>query len=499
MKANEAQAWRDDLLSALPEGTSLHGDAPSARFVYLPPSHLKALRPDATVVVGMRGAGKSFWWAALQQPEVRTLLAGADARNPHADLDQTGVVAGFGEALDSEASPDRDTLVHLLERGVDAWMIWRTVVLHNLRVLPVGPHVEGGRWPERCGWVGEHPEEAALLLHAADQHLQRENRWLLILFDALDRSARDRAQMDDLIRGLLQTALDVRGCRRIRVKCFLRPDQIDNARVGTFPDASKLLATRVELHWAREDLYGLLWQYMANGEATRSERFRQMTEREFGLRWSLVNLGRESVWSPDPDTQGEGVQRRLFHALAGEWMGTDHRRGFPYTWIHGHLADAYGRTSPRSFLVALRAAADDSQTRHASHAYALHYESIKRGVQAASRVRVAELLEDNPWVERVMQPLAGLVVPCRFQDVVSRWRQAGSLQDLDRTPRSAETPVDIPPHLPEGERGVRRDLEDLGIFLSMEDGGINVPDVFRVGYGLGRRGGVKPVHSRSAE
>ena len=109
MKANEAQAWRDDLLSALPEGTSLHGDAPSARFVYLPPSHLKALRPDATVVVGMRGAGKSFWWAALQQPEVRTLLAGADARNPHADLDQTGVVAGFGEALDSEASPDRDT------------------------------------------------------------------------------------------------------------------------------------------------------------------------------------------------------------------------------------------------------------------------------------------------------------------------------------------------------------------------------------------------------
>ena len=51
----------------------------------------------------------------------------------------------------------------------------------------------------------------------------------------------------------------------------------------------------------------------------------------------------------------------------------------------------------------------------------------------------------------------------------------------------------------ERERGVRHDLEDLGIFLSMEDGRINVPDVFRVGYGLGRRGGVKPVHSTSAE
>ena len=31
------------------------------------------------------------------------------------------------------------------------------------------------------------------------------------------------------------------------------------------------------------------------------------------------------------------------------------------------------------------------------------------------------------------------------------------------------------------------------VFLSLRDGRVNVPDVFRVGYGLGRRGGVKPV------
>jgi hypothetical protein len=42
---------------------------------------------------------------------------------------------------------------------------------------------------------------------------------------------------------------------------------------------------------------------------------------------------------------------------------------------------------------------------------------------------------------------------------------------------------------------VRKDLEVLGIFLRMSDGRVNVPDVFRVGCGLGRRGGVRPVRS----
>ena len=33
----------------------------------------------------------------------------------------------------------------------------------------------------------------------------------------------------------------------------------------------------------------------------------------------------------------------------------------------------------------------------------------------------------------------------------------------------------------------------LGVFHPLYDGRVNIPDVFRVGYGLGRRGGVKPA------
>lgn len=35
-----------------------------AGFTYVPPTHARALDLDATLVEGMRGAGKSFWWSS---------------------------------------------------------------------------------------------------------------------------------------------------------------------------------------------------------------------------------------------------------------------------------------------------------------------------------------------------------------------------------------------------------------------------------------------------
>ena len=54
--------------------------------------------------------------------------------------------------------------------------------------------------------------------------------------------------------------------------------------------------------------------------------------------------------------------------------------------------------------------------------------------------------------------------------------------------------VKLPPaHIDDGPDGVRQDLESLGVFLHLGDGRGNIPDVFRVGYGIGRKVGVKPV------
>jgi|GEM_PF-2093247 len=40
--------------------------------------------------------------------------------------------------------------------------------------------------------------------------------------------------------------------------------------------------------------------------------------------------------------------------------------------------------------------------------------------------------------------------------------------------------------------GIRQDLQRLGIFIIRKDSRIDMPDLYRVGFGLGRKGGVKP-------
>ncbi len=61
------------IIAALPNDTSLHGKEPDKRSVYIPPSHIKALRLECSLVIGARGVGKFFWNAALNSPEIRAI------------------------------------------------------------------------------------------------------------------------------------------------------------------------------------------------------------------------------------------------------------------------------------------------------------------------------------------------------------------------------------------------------------------------------------------
>jgi len=276
----------------------------------------------------------------------------------------------------------------------------------------------------------------------------------------------------------------MRAYQRLRVKVFLRSDQVDEAKVADFPDASKVLSSAVELNWPSHELYGLVWHYLAHGP--HGADLRQFLTADD---WQSVEAGEQRVFSvPRSLIARREDQREKFHVIAGRWMGRGPKRGFPYTWIPNHLADTEGRVSPRSFLAALKTAAEDTADRHPDHDHALHYDSIKRGVQEASTIRVRELQEDYSWVHQLLVPLEGMTVPCEFDEIARRWDLAPLAQAVQ------QGAVKLPPrHLAQGVAGVREDLESLGVFFRMRDGRVNIPDVFRVGYGLGRKGGVRPV------
>jgi hypothetical protein len=446
--------------------------------LYTPPAHLKALSPDKPLVIGMRGAGKTYWWLQLQEQHARALIFG-EKSNEGKSLECR---PGYGKRGDPDDFPKKNTLNVLRRENLAPQSVWRAVMCwHVPEIRALMPATN--TWSERVHWCEAHVEKIERALYAADQAYFRAGHTLLILFDSLDDTADDWDDIKAWLKGLFQVMLEFRTYRAIRAKAFVRPDMLADREAFAFPDGSKVQYEHVPLDWTRTDLYALLWQILGNADAPHGDRFRSWCT-AFDLTWRVV----DGTWQvPETLRRDEELQRKVFHALAGEWMGKDARRGFPYTWLHSHLGDADKKVSPRSFLVAVREAAISTQHKHPSHDQALHYEDIKTGVQKASSIRVQDLEQEYAWVKTAMAPLKRRNVPCAWAEVEAYWLDEHLLSRLENQPRS-------PMRLKEGLPGIRDELIDLAIFeYDLRKYRIDIPDVFRVGYGLGRKGGIKPV------
>ncbi len=462
-------------------------DTRSPAFTFVPPSRAKALDIDSSVVEGIRGAGKSFWWAHLASAEHRRYIAAAfpDIRLGSA----FEAVQAFGAQSTSDRAPSPDVLVALLKDHPPR-AIWRTVLAHNAGFGV--PFPVSAKWAERIQWVAERPEDFDELLRAKDAELDAKGRSLVVLFDALDRLADDWATIRPLSRALLQLALDVRSTRRIRFKIFLRPDMLQDREIIGFPDASKLLARKSDLRWQRADLYALMFQCAANAEQGGAA-FRQLATEATGQRFMLT----EKIWPlPRALRSDEKLQEALFERLAGRAMASGpsgYKRGKPYTWLVNHLLDGLGQVSPRSYCEAVRHAAELTPTETPT---ALHFKAIQAGVQSASRIRVNEVTtEDYPWIDFVMQPLRGKVtVPCAAGDFERLWKEEQTIERLKDQLARSNLGVKLPPQsLSLGARGLLDDLQSLGLIERLRDQRIQMPDVYRIGFGFGRKGGVKPL------
>jgi len=490
------QSIRQAILDALPREVAQHTDEIAPFRLYLPLPHVKALRLESNLVIGDRGVGKTVWSQALQQsPSLQGLSALPKTLFPY----PLRVLPGYGTNADPRY-PDSDTFEDLLKKGLTPYAIWRGVICRALAEVISQP-IPNNQWESTVRWVQDQPEAVAALIQKADQFSQDAGMGILFVFDALDRvsSSGQWSFVDQAIGDLLRLMLQLKGTKRLHAKVFLRTDQYERGSFSGIPDVSKLQSTRVELIWSVTDLHGMLWQSLTNGKSSNArECFRAWCRRESSD--AQPNLfDRAEMQDGDPTSnrwplppllqRDEEAQRRLFERLAGAWMGKDRRRGIPYIWIVNHLADGRGLTSPRSFLEAIKKAAEDSE-RYGEYPLALHFESLKRGVQVASEVRINELAEDHPWLKELMTPLAGLSVPCTEEDIYERWVEKIGYKSDGAFGLSESLPANLRNM---GRIGIIAYLVHLGLITIMRDNRINMPDLYRVGFRLGRKGGVKPA------
>lgn len=477
-KPDDVDAIRTFLQSLAPEASSSAASPLPLGELYTPLAHANALDPNRSLVVGNRGVGKSVWSGVLSSKEHRLAVANA---YPKLGLQNLEVQLGFHEAAGKVEgiAPSPKALASLLGQGITADDIWNAVLLRA--VAPAVDHQCPESLKETIAWAADSVEDAEAVLRAADRRFLSSGRVFLLVFDALDVLGSTWPEIRPLTEGILRLALSMQGFRAMRAKVFMRTDQIKDSALFRFPDASKMRAAKVDLSWHATELYGLLFKLIDNNDQA-SQAFRRLIKGAVGASRNASSI------------EGRDEQASIFAALAGEFMGADHRRGRTYTWVIDHLADAFGETTPRSFLIALQKAA---HSRNKPSDTVIDYFGIREGVQAASAVRVDQIQEDYPWIRSVLKDLEGLEVPCAPGAFISRWQERQTVGSISRIASEGNRPGPIELEHAHGspEGALIEALKTIGVIEERSPERINLPDIFRVAAKIKRRGGVRPPPS----
>lgn len=446
----------------------------SSEEVFSPLGHRGVLDLRRQLIVGERGMGKSFWTHALDSREIRHKLAD-DYRFP--ELKATDVIIGFnGSAKIHPYAPTIDQLQEIRQRlQGDPEVIWKALLLRIAQnALGREPHNLEGSIQELLA----QPSLFSATLSELDNRLGEEGRHIMVVFDALDRLARDWETIRELTRALLRLALNLQSFGFVRAKIFMRVDMFSDPEIFRFQDSSKIKNDHVSLKWQPEELYGLVFFEIlrkSNGKAAL-----ETLAAEANASKALPASGEDSRLHTDE-------QRKLVHAIAGEFMGGSKKRGLVYSWVPLHLSDAANSCSPRTFLTAWKEAAKHIP---APPDRAVDHLGLLDGVRSASRSRLNELYEDYEWIRFSLGSLKRQFVPMSREQLFQLWNDAGVIQaieasthdDVSRTPAGmADSP---------GPETLLEAMKTVAVMEERNNGKINVPDIYRVEAGILRRGGV---------
>lgn len=458
---------------------------PRLEDMFAPETHAAALDPSTPIVLGARGAGKSFWSGVLGQESTRQAAAKA---YPNLGLSKVKVGFGFTGAVGGTSGVTAEMLDSIVSDdslASDAKAFWWGTILRSA-TREIGSKKLTLREATN---LSKNWEERDQLLEEYEQHFAQTDSTFLIVFDALDTIANSWPRRRVLTEALLEVVWAMRAYRHIRVKIFLRPDQIDDDALR-FVELPKLRTGAVRLTWSKIDLYGLLFARLIHtSRADGKQAFVKLLRQE---KISVVDqekiLSRQ--WSL---TENENEQSRVMESLAGTYMGegqNGHKKGRTYDWPIKHLADAFNEVTPRSFLGLLIAAATHGGN---TDDRAITPEGIRHGLRAASKTRVDQLHQEFLWIKGVLAPLSGLLLPQEEREVFKAWKKTRTLELLTSDAKQSKYLPPFEISKANTERDLYIALERIGVMFSRKDGRLDMPDLFRVAAKLLKKGGTSPL------
>jgi hypothetical protein len=174
-----------------------------------------------------------------------------------------------------------------------------------------------------------------------------------------------------------------------------------------------------------------------------------------------------------PGNMPKDVRKSFASAIAGEVMGSGVKKGYTHRWIPDRLQDADGRIVPRSILRLFANAARHAQLDPLQRGDPLMLPiDLSAALIDTSRQRASELKEEYEVVKR-LENLRRTTMLMEKEEVVA-------LLDRKRADK-----LDL------GGDDNFEELRRIGVLEQRSDGRIDVPDIYRYGYGIKRKGGVR--------
>ncbi len=157
-------------------------------------------------------------------------------------------------------------------------------------------------------------------------------------------------------------------------------------------------------------------------------------------------------------------------------MGSGVNKGYVHRWIPNHLSDANQVIVPRSMLnLFFFAARFAERTPKAQDGRLLHHTELMEGLKEASTYRVKELQEEYRVVQR-LEKVRGITLFAEREDIERLLSETSAGWEEDG-------------YGSDGKQ-IFAELERLGVFKVRGERGVDMPDLYRLGLDIKRRGGV---------
>jgi hypothetical protein len=410
--------------------------------LFVAPGNLAAaIDRSTTLILGTKGAGKTWLWryliaggksgSAALPPDVRFVVG----HGP--DMKEGGALQLSGDALkeiESGAS---------LRKSNNYASFWRLYCL--ARLADAQPAIKSGlsttvkaakqqrQLTSLLAATDAHELQNALvtllkeegigtlserLLFAADEALLATSTYITLAFDGLDTGFGSGSgsaakvwldRQEAFTTALLEVMSDVRArFRRLSFKVFLREDIFLRL---SMQNKSHLEPAKLELRWRPEDW----WRIVLNIACT-SSTYRDIVQQ--------LRPGAARPWNVDEQTL-----RRLLAPLWGEKIDTG-RAGQTANYIAKRTADAQERLFPRTLVQLLHAALQAEQAKEPlpRATCVIRFSSLRDGVAKASEQRVEDLKKEYVELSAYLDALRGADATGDARKFINHLKNAESLK-----------------------------------------------------------------------